>query len=231
MLQQTQTARVVKFYGKFLGKFPSFAALARAPLYTVLAAWQGLGYNRRAVCLKRAAQEVVARHRGRLPRDPGQLVKLPGVGANTAGAVCAYAFNKPVPFVETNVRKTFIRFFFAGSRWKVRDEEIITYIEKTIDRKNPREWYFAVVDYGAHLGKIVRGMNARSAHYARQGPFEGSNRQARAKLLKLFLAKKRLTLDELLRAGFLKKLLKKNLADFQKEKLILKKGETFALAK
>jgi A/G-specific adenine glycosylase len=195
MLQQTQTSRVVKFYGDFLRKFPGFKSLARASTRDVLLAWQGLGYNRRAQYLKKTAEIIVEKYGGKLPNDQDVLATLPGIGKNTAGAVCAYAFDAPAPFIETNIRKAFIHFFFTPStvaglrsaKRKIKDPEITDLIERALDRKNPREWYFAVVDYGSHLGKTTRGMNARSAHYTKQKPFEGSTRQWRSRILQRVL--------------------------------------------
>jgi len=150
MLQQTQVARVEKYYGKFLKKFPDFRALAWARQGDVLKVWQGLGYNRRAMFLKRSAEIVVAQHAGRLPRARAALEQLPGVGKGTSGSLMAFAFNKPELFIETNIRRVFIHFFFPKRR-KVTDVELARYIEKSIDRKNPREWYWALMDYGAAM--------------------------------------------------------------------------------
>lgn len=181
MLQQTQTARVVPKYESFIKRFPSFSALANAPLKDVLAEWKGLGYNRRALNLKRAAEKIVTESRGKLPEDPGALAKLPGIGPNTAGSVAAFAFDAPAPFIETNIRSVFIHFFFQG-RGGVHDKEILPLVGKTLDRNSPREWYYALMDYGVMLKK-AGNPNLRSRHYARQSPFKGSRRELRAKLL------------------------------------------------
>ena len=140
MLQQTQTERVVPKYRAFLKQFPNFQALAQAPLADVLAVWQGLGYNRRALALKNLSKIVVTKFKGRLPRDPKLLIEFPGIGEATAGAVVAVAFNKPALFIETNFRRVFIHFFFSRSK-AVRDEQILEVVLRTMDRVRPWEWY------------------------------------------------------------------------------------------
>lgn len=182
MLQQTGVERVREKYRQFLRVFPTLRALAGAESRDVLAVWKGLGYNRRALALKRAAEIIVAEHRGRVPRDIATLIALPGVGRATACAVLAYAFNEPVAFVETNIRRVYIHFFFPGAR-TVSDSEILPLVEKTLDRANPREWYDALMDYGTVLRSAGNDPNRRGAGYRRQSPFEGSVRQVRGLVL------------------------------------------------
>ncbi|UCG84215.1 MAG: A/G-specific adenine glycosylase, partial [Dehalococcoidia bacterium] len=112
MLQQTQTSRVLKKYESFISTFPDFQTLAESPLINVLKAWQGLGYNRRAVALHKIAQIVVADCEGELPSSEKVLVKLPGIGPYTASAIKAIAFNQPAVLIETNIRTVYIFFFF-----------------------------------------------------------------------------------------------------------------------
>ncbi len=186
MLQQTQVTRVRLKYRSFIKRFPDFASLARASSREILRAWQGLGYNRRALALKRASEMVVKRYHGKLPNSMEELMLLPGVGKATAGAILAYAFQMPVPFIETNIRRVFIHFFFPRSK-KVKDETILKLIEALADEKDPREWYYAVVDFGAELGRGRENPNRRSAHYKKQELFKGSRRELRGKMLALFL--------------------------------------------
>lgn len=198
MLQQTQVSRVTQYYEKFIKKFSDFETLARAKTETVLRIWQGLGYNRRALSLRILAGEVVAQYHGKLPRDIATLISLPGVGEYTAGAIRAFAFNKPEIFIETNIRRVFIHFFFPEKKHlagrEVTDTEIKRYIERTLDLKNPREWYFALMDYGAMLGIASRDKNPnrRSAGYVRQSRFAGSDRELRGKILRLLLARRKI---------------------------------------
>lgn len=185
MLQQTQVSRVVEKYKEFIKVFPNFKTLAQAPQAQVLAVWSGLGYNRRALMLHRTAQIVEKAFHGRLPRTVEELVQLPGIGLNTAGAIMAYAFNIPVPFIETNVRSVYLHFFFPQSQ-EVSDKELLPLVEQTMDYDNPREWYWALMDYGSIL-KQSGNPNQRSTHYVKQSKFQGSNRQVRGQVLKLLL--------------------------------------------
>ncbi|MBI3442498.1 MAG: A/G-specific adenine glycosylase [Candidatus Sungbacteria bacterium] len=187
MLQQTQVERVVTKYRAFLKKFPNFAALHRASLVQVLTEWQGLGYNRRALMLKKLAARVMADYKGKLPADPKLLDALPGIGKGTAGAIAAFAFQIPVPFIETNIRRVYLHFFFP-TRHDVPDRDLLDLIGQTLHAKNPREWYYALMDYGAMLGRQEKeNPNRRSRHYASQSRFEGSNRQLRGKILRMML--------------------------------------------
>ena len=186
MLQQTQVDRVIEKYKEFLSAFPDFKTLAKASLPKLLKIWSGMGYNRRALSLRKLAQVVVAEHRGRLPSDPDILVTLPGIGKYTAGAVSAFAFNKPVVFLDTNVRRVFIHEFFAD-REGVHDDELVPVIAQALDTNNPRKWYNALMDYGSMLKQEQDNPNKRSAHYTRQSPFENSNRQVRGRIVKVLV--------------------------------------------
>ena len=183
MLQQTQVERVSRMYPIFIKRFPSFKALAQAPVSQVLLAWQGLGYNRRALNLQRLAQIVTETYKGKLPETVHELDALPGIGKGTAGSLSAFVFNKPVAFIETNIRRVFIHHFFTNKKG-VHDEDILRLVEKAMDKKNPREWYYALMDYGSHLGKKIENPNRRSRHYGKQSRFEGSDRQLRGELLR-----------------------------------------------
>jgi A/G-specific adenine glycosylase len=186
MLQQTQVERVHGKYLEFINAFPDFDTLARASQKDVLALWQGLGYNRRALALKRLAENVVSMHGGTLPRDVEALSSLPGIGKTTAGEILAFAFNIPSVFIETNIRRVFIHEFFDGED-DVKDREILPLVEATVNEENPREWYWALMDYGSMLKRNVVNPNRRSAHYTRQTPFEGSDRRIRGLVVKRLL--------------------------------------------
>ena len=187
MLQQTQVDRVREKYREFLAAFPGFSQLARAELAAVLSLWQGLGYSRRAKSLWLCAQAVVERHEGVLPRGLDELEALPGIGPYTARAVAAFAFDRAAPLIETNVRSVFIRHFFSG-REAVKDSEILPLVELTLDWEKPRDWYYALMDYGAMLKKSGDNPSRKSAHHVRQSPFKGSNREQRSLILKTVLA-------------------------------------------
>jgi A/G-specific adenine glycosylase len=183
MLQQTQVGRVIEKYKAFLRRFPSIESVARAPLRDVLEVWQGLGYNRRALALKRLATIIVDEYGGKIPPDIEALKALPGVGAATAGAVCAFAFDKPAVFVETNIRSVFIHHFFHD-RDGIKDSDILPLVAQTLDAKRPRQWYYALMDYGVALKEQHPNPSRRSAHYTKQSPFEGSLRQVRGMILR-----------------------------------------------
>lgn len=200
MLQQTQVERVVLWYERFLASFPDFAALARAPLREVLLAWQGLGYNRRALALQQTAVRVVAEFGGRLPAEAEALRTLPGVGEATAGALLAFAFNQPAVFLETNIRRVYLHFFFPA-RGRVRDRELLPLVAQTLDRDCPRRWYWALMDYGSWLKQHAPNPNRRSAHYQKQSPFENSDRQLRSRILRMLLKESPLAQEEVERAA------------------------------
>jgi A/G-specific adenine glycosylase len=184
MLQQTQTQRIAKRFPAFLRKFPSWKALAEAPTAEVLGEWQGLGYNRRALSLQRTAQVVWREYRGKLPEDRNALLCLPGVGPYTAGALRIFSFNLPDAIIETNIRALFLYLFFPG-KTAISDKEILPLIEDTCDRGNPREWFYALMDYGSALKESVRKVHHASSHHRPQTPFRGSARQLRGALLRI----------------------------------------------
>ncbi len=203
MLQQTQVPRVAEFFPRFMKAFPTWRRLAAAELKDVLAAWQGLGYNRRAKFLHLAAQEVMRRHKGRLPDDPAALLTLPGVGKATAASIAAFGFNRPTVFIETNIRAVFIHHFFNG-REGVTDAELLPLVEAVLDRADPRRWYSALMDHGTELKQRHRNPARRSAHHKRQSRFEGSFRQRRGKVLKALVdSRGGMTLSVLSRAAAL----------------------------
>lgn len=183
MLQQTQTERVVPKYLAWLEAFPTAADLAAAPFPQVLAAWSGLGYNRRAGYLQEACRQVVQELGGVFPSTAKELQRLKGVGAYTAGAVAAFAFNRPEVFIETNIRSVYL-FFFYPDQEKVSDAQLMPLIETTLYRSDPRVWYYALMDYGAALKKSTANPNRQSRHYSRQSRFEGSLRQARGAIVR-----------------------------------------------
>jgi A/G-specific adenine glycosylase len=196
MLQQTQTERVKTKYQEFIKTFSTFKALAEAPLSKLLSVWQGMGYNRRALSLQDTARKVVNEFKGKLPSDPTVLITLKGIGPNTAGSIAAFAFNSPTTFIETNIRTVFIHYFFPNKK-EVHDDELLPLIEQTLDKTNPREWYYALMDYGVHLKKLYKNPSRRSKHHTKQSKFEGSDRQIRGAILKSVLEEKKISLTKL----------------------------------
>lgn len=205
MLQQTQVDRVAPKYTAFVARFPGTAELAAASLGDVLRLWTGLGYNRRAKYLWQAAATVETTFGGRFPDTVAALKTLPGVGVNTAGAIITYAYNRPVQFVETNIRTVIIHHFFKDAAG-IADRDILTTLEAVMQaggiqeehldaRANPREFYWAMMDYGSFLKKTVGNLNRASTSYSRQSTFEGSRRKVRGAVIRLLAEHERTRLD------------------------------------
>lgn len=211
MLQQTQVARVEARMPAWLDRFPSVEALAEASTSDVLEAWQGMGYNRRALALKKAAQEVVDRYDGVFPHGLKELTALPGIGPATAQGIRSFAFDLPGVYLETNVRTVLLHHFFPDVP-AVPDRELVPlarascpmapahaierlgeepdagdYASPQDPEDTPRAWYYALLDYGAYLKKTIPNPSRRSAGYVRQSRFEGSRRQKRAEIVRLLL--------------------------------------------
>lgn len=183
MLQQTQVERVRQKFQEFIDKFPDVTVLSAAPLADVLSVWSGLGYNRRAKFLHEAAKQVKERFYGEIPATADELISLPGIGVNTAGAVLAYSFNQPALFIETNIRTVLFYYFFPDHD-EVSDRELRTKLAELLDAEHPREFYWGLMDYGSVLKKQGAGQLAKSKHYKKQAPLKGSVREVRGMILK-----------------------------------------------
>ena len=215
MLQQTQVSRVDGRWQRWLERFPTVDALAAAAPSDVLEEWQGLGYNRRALSVHRAAQ-AISEAGGVFPQDPKELVKLPGIGPATAAGIRAFAFNLHGVYLETNVRTVFLHELYPQAEG-VPDSELVPLVELTCPASvedavdavaagadaavntaaetdetvlTPRSWYYALLDYGAYLKKTIPNPSRRSTSHVKQSRFEGSHRQKRAELLRVLLAHK-----------------------------------------
>lgn len=207
MLQQTQTSRVISKYEEFLKKFPTLESLANASNTEVLRVWSGLGYNRRGLYLKKTAEILTSHHtgsdieathgKGNDWLNPKFLKTLPGIGPNTADSIYVFTTNKPHVFIETNIRRVFIYEFFKNQK-VVSDKEILKLVKKSLPAgRQAREWYYALMDYGAFLGKTKVNPNRKSKQYAKQSKFEGSFRQTRGKILKILLNENPITITSL----------------------------------
>lgn len=183
MLQQTQTSRIAQKFEPFIQCLPSFEALAYASQADVLKLWQGLGYNRRALALHKSAQIIVNEYGGVLPDDPNMLINLPGIGPNTAGSLCAFAYNKPTIFIETNIRTVFLHHFFKDQS-NISDKQLLPLIEESVNKEHARDWYYALMDYGVMLKKNLPNPSRKSKHHSIQSKFEGSDRQIRGRILR-----------------------------------------------
>lgn len=228
MLQQTQVPRVIPKYELFLKLFPDVASLADAPLQDVLTAWSGLGYNRRAKFLHQAAAMVASEFGGTFPDTTEELIKLPGVGNNTAAAIVAYSFNQPVVFIETNIRSVYIHHFFKNQT-DISDRQLFPIIEQTILAGNSREWYWALMDYGSYLKSILPNPSRASKHHSKQSRFEGSRRQIRGEVIKL-LSNGPIT-QKNIESLISDERLNDVLTDLLREGLISKIGTTYHLGK
>jgi A/G-specific adenine glycosylase len=229
MLQQTQVPRVVEKYESFVDRFPDVESLARAPLRAVLRAWSGLGYNRRALHLREAARTIASRFDGEVPRDLESLRSLPGVGPATAAAIMNYAFDEPRAFIETNIRAVYIHRFFAGRR-KVSDAEILPLVELTLDRRNPRRWFSALMDYGAALKKSEANPSRRSAAHVRQSRFDGSDRQARGIIVRVLTERPATERELALRSGLGAARIRALVSALVREGLVARRGARLRIA-
>ena len=219
MLQQTQVSRVLLKYEEFKTAFPTLQALADADFQEVLSHWSGLGYNRRARFLHETAKMLVA-HKS-FPDDADSLQKCPGIGENTAAAIVVYAFNKPLTFLETNVRTVLIYSFFQDSAEKIDEQVLKDLAEQTLYVKNPRKWYWALMDYGTYLKKTEGNFNRKSTKHTVQSKFEGSFRQKRAATLRCLLKNGPMTKDELAESqGFDKSLMIEIIETLKKDSLV-----------
>jgi A/G-specific adenine glycosylase len=220
MLQQTQAARVVPAFERFVARFPSVAALARAPRSDVVRAWSGLGYNRRAVALSEAARAVIARHRARIPRSMEELRELPGVGPYTAAAVASLAFAEPVAAVDTNVRRVVARVRLGVDGPEASPAEAAEAAERWMDPRRPGDFNQALMDLGREVcrrvprceacplsggcrfrrvrGRAGRGMPG-SVSAASSPAFQGSTRQVRGTVVELLRGRRSVTIGGLVR--------------------------------
>jgi len=229
MLQQTQAGRVVEKYKEFLKAFPTVQDLSAGTLQQVLLLWSGLGYNRRARFLQQMAQAIVNDHKGMFPKTTEELLQLPGVGRYTAGAISAFAFNQPVTMIETNIRTVYLHHFFNDSSETVHDNAVLSLIAETLDQQNPRQWYWALMDYGSYLKSQGVKIHRNSTQYKKQKRFKGSVREVRGGIMKI-LTQKKATLAQLEKTlSFEKIRLVEALHTLMQEQFITKKGTYYSI--
>lgn len=191
MLQQTQVDRVTPKYLAFLERFPSLKDLARSSTADVLRQWQGLGYNRRALNLKRAAEAAVREHGGQLPETVGELETLPGIGKYTARAVASFAFGLQAPVVDTNVRRVLSDFVGRD----LTDRETWRLAERVLPEGRAADWNQALMDYGALVKRATPRRSGKPAE-----PFASTNRFWRGRIVEALVKSHSLPLPELLEA-------------------------------
>ena len=155
MLQQTQVGRVLEYYPRFLARYPTIEDLAAATPSAVRETWEGLGYYRRAVNLRRSAQLVAERHGGRLPTDLAALRRLPGIGRYTAGAVAAFAFGQDAPILDTNAARVLSRVFGPGKQ-QGRPRRLWALAETAIPPGRGYAFNQAIMDLGAMVCRARR---------------------------------------------------------------------------
>lgn len=207
MLQQTQVDRVIPYYERFLESFPTVAALADAPPAIVITLWAGLGYNRRAVNLQRTAQAVMDRFGGTFPHHRDELSSLPGIGPYTAGAIACFAFEQPVAFLDTNMKRVVHR-LVAGPdlpRALLPDRQLLAFAEQLLPLDDAWRWNQALIEFGAlqctarkpacvvcplqrtctafpDIQTIIATLPA-GVRKKNEEPFEGSNRYFRGRVV------------------------------------------------
>ena len=232
MLQQTQVARVIPKYKEFLQKFPTLETLAKASDKALLRVWAGLGYWRRSRFLKENAQKILEEFGDKFPQNSKTLQTLPGIGEYTAKALACFAFGNTEAFLETNIRRVYLHFFFP-KRKNVPDKEILKVAQRAVRKKNPREWHYALFDYGATVLKDKK-INQRSKHYAKQSRFEGSFRSFRTKVMRFLLDQQDQKATKSRLARFLKEAQspypsEKVLAALEKDSLIKRRRNSYSL--
>ena len=183
MLQQTQVKRVLPKFVIWMTQYPTLQKLSQSNLREVLVLWQGLGYQRRAKALLQIAKEYRS-----LPKTFDELLKLPGIGVYTASALCAFAYDSfSHPVLETNIRTLLIEYFHQGET-SVHDGLLYDDLSRLeqyrpVQRLGARAWYYALMDFGAHLKENKISHNTRSFHYKQQSLYKGSFRELRARAL------------------------------------------------
>ena len=196
MLQQTQVPRVIEKFNLFRENFNSFQEIAEAPQSKIIELWQGLGYNRRAIYLHKACKMIQDEFNGILPKHPEELILLPGIGPATAASLAVYAYNQPIPFIETNIRAVFIHHFFHDGD-KIPDSKLLPLVEKSLIGQDPYEWYSALMDYGTMIKSKYKNPARKSKHHTKQSTFEGSKRQIRGKVIRLLTQNRELSYSTL----------------------------------
>lgn len=218
MLQQTQVTRVIPKYEEFLKAFPTLKALSKASDKKLLKVWSGLGYWRRALYLQQTAQQISKSFKGKFPQNPKILETLPGIGPYTARAVACFAFGNTEAFLDTNIRRVYLHFFFQDQA-NVSDKDILKIAQKAVWKKNSREWHYALFDYGATALKDKK-INRRSKHYTKQSKFAGSLRFFRAEVIRFLLSQPKNTTKKEMLEFFLEEKLRKEESHFSCEEIL-----------
>jgi A/G-specific adenine glycosylase len=225
MSQQTQLIRVIPKFELWMQRFPNIQSLAEASVADVLKYWSGLGYNRRALNLKKAAEIIIKNFNGKFPNTEKELLQLPGIGKYTARALLCFAFNQQVAVVDTNIRKIIItQFSFDGN-----EKELYKVAEQLLPKGKAYEWNQALMDYAAAVLKKEKIL------IPRQSKFIGSHRYYRGQVLKYLVEHRKIELRNL--GAIIKKdysaldeiWLQKLVQELIREGFIVKKGNVITL--
>ncbi len=218
MLQQTQVDRVIPYFYQWMKDFPDYEALARASKTSLLQHRSWLGFNSRALRLQECARKVVELYDGKLPQDRNQLLSLPWIWPYTSAAIMAFAWNLPVPVIDTNIRRVLI--FLYKLPETISLKELEAFDKDIIPQGKSRDWHNALMDYGA-MELTARKTKIRPL--SRQSKFEGSDRQVRGWILKQLTKSSTPLSLSTIQQEFSQKNIKKIIDDMISEWLIIKK--------
>lgn len=229
MLQQTQVSRVLPKYQLWLERFPTLTALAQASSHAVLSMWSGLGYNRRALYLQKAANEIVERYDGVFPGDEAELRKLPGIGVYTARAVLCFAFDRQIAVVDTNVRRVILtQFQMSNGKSQISHKEVQAIADTVLPVGKAYEWNQALMDYASAM------LKKEKIPIKKQSRFKDSDRYYRGQIIKLLIAQGQVAREELFHSvkkesGCTPERFEKILEGLVKDELIIGQGKSWKI--
>ena len=223
MLQQTQVDRVIPFYHRFLASFPDLESLAKAEKHSLLEHWSGLGYNSRVLRLQKLAQQVKE-----LPQEKEALENLPGIGPYTSSAILAFAFNKPFPVIDTNIRRVLLHEFQLSV--ETPQTELQDLALQCIPRGKSRIWHNALMDFGALQATSKKtGIESLS----KQSAFKGSTRWVRGQIVKTLLKERKISIYAFkkdLKEKYSSQTIDRIMQKMEKDDIIKREGNQIALA-
>jgi A/G-specific adenine glycosylase len=197
MLQQTQVSRALPKFHEFLKTFPTVKDLAKSKTGDVIIAWKGMGYNRRALYLKKTAEVITSEYDGIYPPEEQKLLKLPGLGLYTTRAILVFAYNQQMAFVDTNIKQIIEHYFFEGQKQTLKDIQSVA--DQLVPKQKAWDWHQALMDYGSlELKKVNKSSNnvilnsiqdfnriTKAEHKTtnQKIPFQDTNRFIRGKIM------------------------------------------------